>query len=199
MGPCSSIESLRWRQLFQQLTLGNTVTAHLGRERQGPATGTIGWRTARCQIGDNGFVELTLLSRKGFKGREGEEGHADEERNDMSASSLSRSPHPEIRLGGKGSSTRLFPKADSIAVVEFSYRLRLVLANASQRRQCLLELSSGEFGTGSRIGEEATMTDTHEGQCLCGAVHIEASGAPAAWGIATARHAGPGRLGQSTR
>jgi hypothetical protein len=55
------------------------VTAHLGRERQGPATGTIGWRTARCQVGDNGFVELTLLSSKGFKGRrEGEEGHADE-------------------------------------------------------------------------------------------------------------------------
>ena len=55
------------------------MTARLGRERQGPATGTIAQRTPRCQVGDNGFVELTLLSGKGFKGgRGGEEGHADE-------------------------------------------------------------------------------------------------------------------------
>jgi glycosyltransferase involved in cell wall biosynthesis len=30
---------------------------------------TPGWRTARCQIGDEGFVDLALLSGKGFRGR----------------------------------------------------------------------------------------------------------------------------------
>jgi glycosyltransferase involved in cell wall biosynthesis len=42
---------------------------------------TPGWRTARCQIGDEGFVDLALLSGKGFRGRsDGEKRRGADER-----------------------------------------------------------------------------------------------------------------------